>query len=290
MSCGNNNPLVLTFHHEGDDKSGNVSEMLQAKKGNSSKWSAIEKEIKKCILLCANCHVEIHNGKTYPMKSRLLDIKGIRKCSKCGYSNDEKLCSLDFHHLEKKEKDFRLSNKYYHYSGDRFSVPIETILLELEKCIVLCKNCHVLEHSCRERFESLKEKIYERSKNYRERNTIFNNSNIDVLIKMYKDGERYRDISKTIGCSRDSIIDKLNKLIKNDELKTRPRGMVKRKERETKYGKYSRAMINEYLSGKELKGIAKQFGCSQRTVTIAIDKARKLGEYIPKRHPRRDQK
>lgn len=29
---------------------------------NPAKWSTIVKELKKCILLCANCHREVHAG------------------------------------------------------------------------------------------------------------------------------------------------------------------------------------------------------------------------------------
>ena len=49
--CGERNPIVLEFDHLGD-KSFNVSEMPT--QGYS--WERILQEIKKCDVVCANCH------------------------------------------------------------------------------------------------------------------------------------------------------------------------------------------------------------------------------------------
>jgi hypothetical protein len=59
--CGYNKCLkALQFHHiDPKKKDFEIS-------SNSSKvsWNVIEKELKKCILVCANCHAEIHDGIT----------------------------------------------------------------------------------------------------------------------------------------------------------------------------------------------------------------------------------
>jgi predicted HNH restriction endonuclease len=47
---------ALDFHHNQGDKEGNVSRLIK----DFSKQKAL-KEIRKCILLCANCHRELHN-------------------------------------------------------------------------------------------------------------------------------------------------------------------------------------------------------------------------------------
>ena len=52
-SCGEANPIVLEFHHlDPQQKRNDVSNM--ATHGYSIE--SIEKEIEKCIILCANCH------------------------------------------------------------------------------------------------------------------------------------------------------------------------------------------------------------------------------------------
>jgi 5-methylcytosine-specific restriction endonuclease McrA len=54
--CGYNKCLAaLEFHHINDDKKQNVSWLVM-----NRGIDTIKKEIAKCILLCANCHREIH--------------------------------------------------------------------------------------------------------------------------------------------------------------------------------------------------------------------------------------
>jgi len=57
IKCGYNKyPEVLEFHHmDPSKKDFNVSS-----KGHCRSWERVSEEIKKCILLCANCHREIH--------------------------------------------------------------------------------------------------------------------------------------------------------------------------------------------------------------------------------------
>lgn len=51
IDCGNNNSIVIEFHHEENNKLHNVSSMV----GHNSKKDIIA-EINKCVPLCANCH------------------------------------------------------------------------------------------------------------------------------------------------------------------------------------------------------------------------------------------
>ncbi len=47
---------ALEFHHlDNSNKNFGLSE-----KGHARSWKKVEKELKKCVLLCANCHREIH--------------------------------------------------------------------------------------------------------------------------------------------------------------------------------------------------------------------------------------
>lgn len=55
--CGENHPACLDFHHiDPSNKNYTVSEMMTAK----FSWETIQKEIDKCIVLCANCHRKHH--------------------------------------------------------------------------------------------------------------------------------------------------------------------------------------------------------------------------------------
>ena len=49
---------ALEFHHL---NSGGKDFGISAK-GYTRSWNEVKKEIKKCILLCANCHREAHEG------------------------------------------------------------------------------------------------------------------------------------------------------------------------------------------------------------------------------------
>ncbi len=51
---------ALDFHHLYDKKFG-ISE-----KGYARSWQAIQQELDKCILVCANCHRELHAGLLQP--------------------------------------------------------------------------------------------------------------------------------------------------------------------------------------------------------------------------------
>ena len=57
--CGYNRCLeALEFHHI-DNKN---KEFGLAAKGYTRSWPKVKAEVEKCILLCANCHREIHVG------------------------------------------------------------------------------------------------------------------------------------------------------------------------------------------------------------------------------------
>jgi len=49
---------ALDFHHKNEKtKSFGISE-----KGYTRSWKAIKTEVRKCYLLCSNCHREVHAG------------------------------------------------------------------------------------------------------------------------------------------------------------------------------------------------------------------------------------
>lgn len=67
-------------------------------------------------------------------KLKAIAYKG-GKCERCPY--DRCVSALTFHHLDPSQKDFTIS-----HSTRRW----EVIQVELDKCIMLCRNCHAEEH------------------------------------------------------------------------------------------------------------------------------------------------
>lgn len=72
--------------------------------------------------------------------NRLKDIKTKHQeykqsvgCIVCG---ENELCTLDFHHLNPEDKEYNIGTMIVR------GMSWENILLEIEKCIVLCSNCH----------------------------------------------------------------------------------------------------------------------------------------------------
>lgn len=51
---------ALSFHHIDPEK----KDFGLSKKGLTRSWDKIKNEIEKCVLVCANCHMEIHDNIT----------------------------------------------------------------------------------------------------------------------------------------------------------------------------------------------------------------------------------
>ena len=51
VDCGQANPIVLDFDHQGKKRE-DISSMIWSQ----TSWKAIEKEIARCDVRCANCH------------------------------------------------------------------------------------------------------------------------------------------------------------------------------------------------------------------------------------------
>ena len=85
--------------------------------------------------LCSKCHnVDvIRHGKDIRLKA-IQHLGGA--CSKCGY---QRYCgALDIHHVDASRKDTNFRNMRG-WSWPR-------VLLEIERCVLLCKNCHAELH------------------------------------------------------------------------------------------------------------------------------------------------
>ena len=51
---------ALSFHHRDPKK----KDFGLSTKGITRSWEKTRKELDKCVLLCANCHMEVHDGIT----------------------------------------------------------------------------------------------------------------------------------------------------------------------------------------------------------------------------------
>ena len=84
------------------------------------------------------CEIEKRKRNYEKVKNRRQRLKemGVEylggKCMKCGY--DKCIAALEFHHRNPEEKEFGIS-RYQNFSWSR-------IIVELDKCDLLCSNCH----------------------------------------------------------------------------------------------------------------------------------------------------
>jgi len=66
----------------------------------------------------------------------LQEYKSSKGCANCPETRGP---CLDFHHPNPDEKEMTISCMVSRYS-------LKKIMLEVEKCVVLCRNCHAIEH------------------------------------------------------------------------------------------------------------------------------------------------
>lgn len=81
---------------------------------------------------CKSCSTKQVLERTQSFKTKMVEYKG-GKCIVCSYA--KYYGTLEFHHLDPKEKDFNPS-KF------RFNTFDDKVKQELDKCVLLCANCH----------------------------------------------------------------------------------------------------------------------------------------------------
>lgn len=129
--CGRNNPAQLDFHHRDSDEKGMaIGEMVTYGYGTES----LREEMKKCDVLCANCHRRAHHEPTKGHRRRWVyeQKRTSDGCSRC--SEADPRC-LEFHHVQGQK---RATVARLLANGQS----IETIEAEIEKCEILCASCH----------------------------------------------------------------------------------------------------------------------------------------------------
>ena len=108
----------------------------QKRKEYKRKWN------KNYYLAHRQQEISRKNNRRNELKEWFDDYKKTLRCKKCGENNS---CCLEFHHLNRTEKLFGVSELI-----QRRICSKKKILAEIEKCIVLCANCHRKLHSKRE--------------------------------------------------------------------------------------------------------------------------------------------
>jgi len=78
--------------------------------------------------VCGSCMANRHR---WHLKSCMVEYKG-NKCLLCGYN--KYLNSLEFHHIDRESKSINICGNH--------NRSWESIMKELDKCVLLCKNCH----------------------------------------------------------------------------------------------------------------------------------------------------
>lgn len=136
--CGNKNIHCLDFHHRPKTKKKNTICNL-VRHGYS--LELIKKEIKKCDIICSNCHRTHHYTGNYMRNKKGVLVQKIKSESKCSFCDCIKMECLDFHHIEdNKEQGIGAMIR------DK-NVSIEQLEAEIKKCIILCSNCHRTLHA-----------------------------------------------------------------------------------------------------------------------------------------------
>jgi hypothetical protein len=203
QKCNENRFWLLSFHHR-DTKD---KEKFRIGRIKDYRWSTIEKELVKCDLLCERCHRELHNynttNRSNQSKNMLLDMKLKFSCELCGY--DKCIGALDFHHNE--NKTFNIGKIIIHKNSKCSKK--EQILIEVQKCTILCPNCHRDLHFDKERFEKYKKEIY--NWGYKEYKQPLHT---ETVMRLHFSGMRQIDIARYLDRNK-SVICGIIKKYKN---------------------------------------------------------------------------
>lgn len=116
-----------SFHKDKTSKMGYAYNCKECANAKSRKWHSnrdnLDRRNKKVM------------QRIRQRKQDLVQLFG-NKCQDCGQSFPQ--CCYDFHHLDPTEKDHNISHM--------LTLSPERLLIEKEKCVMLCSNCHRIRH------------------------------------------------------------------------------------------------------------------------------------------------
>lgn len=159
--CNKEYPLSsYSFHHtEPEHKDFTISKTM-----TSVSFNKMLKELDKCILVCQNCHVEIHHEKNLEeglssKNSENTKRWNLQKKYKLYYIADDepscKCCGYDTYHgalnivFPEDKKHYRKYNRNFENWDDDFKSA-------LEESIILCSNCNRVEQLSETTFNNIK--------------------------------------------------------------------------------------------------------------------------------------
>lgn len=129
--CGyKKHPSALDFHHL-KDKINSVTKM------SFRSLKIIKEEMRKCQILCANCHRLEHLSSKESNSIKVRYVKSVKQrsyCTQCG--NDNWRC-LDF--CNKIDNHSQTISAMANSKNILFS--LEAIQKAIQECLILCKNC-----------------------------------------------------------------------------------------------------------------------------------------------------
>lgn len=151
--CGETRIECLMFHHKNEEqKEFNISESLSGNLTNAE----ILNEIRKCVVVCSNCHADIHGSRLRELilinravavlaygrqpVENIEYIDSVLRSSGCVICGDRNVRHLCFHHKDKETKMFNIAG------GSYSNRSIITLQNEVQKCEVMCENCHRVKH------------------------------------------------------------------------------------------------------------------------------------------------
>ena len=140
--CGHRVAAALDLHHHDPGE-----KEFAFSAAYSRSVAAIRRELSKCEVLCANCHLVEHASATVAKsqggaravvewrrrtKMRLVELHG-GCCVRCGFAGH--VAALVFHHRDPSTKTFAISVDGVPRAWPR-------LVEEAAKCDLLCANCH----------------------------------------------------------------------------------------------------------------------------------------------------
>jgi hypothetical protein len=205
--CNEKRIWLLCFHHIIPEEK---EESINFLKNSKVRFSKLLQEVNKCQLLCQNCHREAHTNlfldskNKYSISRKLivennkkicLLYKNTLKCTQCNYSKC--LAALEFHHIDTATKEFKISKDITSYSWSDVSSLQDRIKIELDKCVVLCRNCHQVYHTDVSFITDNWNDIVNKSNSLSEK-TIVNQKKV---VELAKKGLDRNEIATMLNCS-----------------------------------------------------------------------------------------